>query len=109
MVNHTIFSRGIEYDYMNILTWFILKKTQILNGCETFMFKYIIVFIPFSTNREISCTMGLLEEKTNTFEWGEIRTNEITQFPLQDHVAIARQRIRFKSRHGNISMISLLM
>ena len=26
---------------MNILTWTILKKTQILNGCETFGFKYI--------------------------------------------------------------------
>ena len=25
---------------MNILTWTILKKTQILNGCETFAFKY---------------------------------------------------------------------
>ena len=41
MVNHSIFSRGIKYDYMNILTWTILKKTQILNGCETFAFKYI--------------------------------------------------------------------
>ena len=26
---------------MIILTWTILKKTQILNGCETFAFKYI--------------------------------------------------------------------
>ena len=26
---------------MNILTWTILKKTQILNGCDTFAFKYI--------------------------------------------------------------------
>ena len=25
----------------NILTWTILKKIQILNGCETFAFKYI--------------------------------------------------------------------
>ena len=29
--------------YMNILTWTILKKTQILNGCETFAFKYILL------------------------------------------------------------------
>ena len=43
MVNHSIFSRGIKYDYMNILTWTILKKTQILNGCETFAFKYIYI------------------------------------------------------------------
>ena len=42
MVNHSIFSRGIKYDYINILTWTILKKTQILNGCVTFAFKYII-------------------------------------------------------------------
>ena len=41
MINHSIFSRGIKYDYMNILTWTILKKTQLLNGCETFAFKYI--------------------------------------------------------------------
>ena len=41
MVNHSIFSRGIKYDDMNILTWTILKKTQILNGCETFALKYI--------------------------------------------------------------------
>ena len=40
MVNHSIFSRGIKYDYMNVLTRTILKKTQILNGCETFAFKY---------------------------------------------------------------------
>ena len=25
---------------MNILTWTLLKKTQMLNGCETFAFKY---------------------------------------------------------------------
>ena len=43
MVNHSIFSRGIKYDYMNILTWTILKKTQILNGCETCAFKYILL------------------------------------------------------------------
>ena len=41
-VNHSIFSRDNKYDYMNILTWTILKKTQILNGCETFAFKYIM-------------------------------------------------------------------
>ena len=33
--------KSIKYDYMNILTWTILKKTKILNGCETFAFKYI--------------------------------------------------------------------
>ena len=26
---------------MDILTWTILKKTQVLNSCETFAFKYI--------------------------------------------------------------------
>ena len=26
---------------MNILTWTILKNTQIFNGCETFAYKYI--------------------------------------------------------------------
>ena len=26
---------------MKILTWTILKKTQIFNSCETFAFKYI--------------------------------------------------------------------
>ena len=41
MVNHSTLCRSIKYDYMNILTWTILKKTQILNGCETFAFKYI--------------------------------------------------------------------
>ena len=29
---------------MKILTWTILKKTQIFNGCETFAFKYINVY-----------------------------------------------------------------
>ena len=33
--------QSIKYDYMNILTWPILKKIQILNGCETFAFKYM--------------------------------------------------------------------
>ena len=42
MVNHSTVCKNIKYDYMNILTWTILKKTQILNGCETFAFKYII-------------------------------------------------------------------
>ena len=40
MVNHSALCRSIKYDNMNILTWTILKKTQILNGCETFAFKY---------------------------------------------------------------------
>ena len=40
MVNHSALCRSMKYDYMNILTWAILKKTQILNGCETFAFKY---------------------------------------------------------------------
>ena len=43
MVNHSALCRSIKYDYMNSLTWTILKKTQILNGCETFAFKYIQV------------------------------------------------------------------
>ena len=46
MVNHSIFSRDIKYDYMNILTSTILQKTQILNGCETFAFKYILLTVP---------------------------------------------------------------
>ena len=41
MVNHSVLCWSIKYDYMNILTWTILKKTQIVNGCETFAFKYI--------------------------------------------------------------------
>ena len=45
MVSHSAFCRSIKYDYMNSLTWAILKKTQILNGCETFAFKYIICFV----------------------------------------------------------------
>ena len=28
----------------NILTWTILKKIQISNGCETFAFTYTLVF-----------------------------------------------------------------
>ena len=32
---------------MNNLTWTILKKTQILNGCETFAFKYNAAHIQF--------------------------------------------------------------
>ena len=42
MVNHSALCRSIKYDYMKILTWTILNKTQILNGCETFAFKYKI-------------------------------------------------------------------
>ena len=34
-------ARSIKYDYINILTWAILKKIQILNGSKTFAFKYI--------------------------------------------------------------------
>ena len=41
MVNHSALCRSIKYDYLNILIWTILKKTQILNGCKTFAFKYI--------------------------------------------------------------------
>ena len=41
MVNYSALCRSIKHDYMNILTWAILKKTKILNGCETFAFKYI--------------------------------------------------------------------
>ena len=43
MVNHSALCRSIKYDYINILTWTILKKIQILNGCETFAFKYICI------------------------------------------------------------------
>ena len=41
MVNHSALCRSIKYDYINILTRTILKKIQILNGCETFAFKYM--------------------------------------------------------------------
>ena len=41
MVNHSALCRSVKYDYINILTWTILRKIQILNGCETFAFKYI--------------------------------------------------------------------
>ena len=40
MVNHSALCMSIKCDYINILTWTILKKIQILNGCETFAFKY---------------------------------------------------------------------
>ena len=52
MVNHSILCRSIKYDYMNILTWIILKKTQILNGCKTFAFKYIYLLnVPSFSSR----------------------------------------------------------
>ena len=41
MVNHSALCRSMKNDYINILTWTIVKKLQILNGCETFAFKYI--------------------------------------------------------------------
>ena len=41
MINHSALCRSIKYDYINILTWTILKKRQILNGCKTFAFKYM--------------------------------------------------------------------
>ena len=44
MVNHSALYKSIKHDYINILTWTILKKTQILNGCKTFAFKYIYFF-----------------------------------------------------------------
>ena len=44
MVNHSTLCRCIAYDYMNILAWSILKKTQILNGCEIFAFKYMYLW-----------------------------------------------------------------
>ena len=42
MVNHSALCRSIKYDYINILTMTMLKKIQILNGCETLAFKYIL-------------------------------------------------------------------
>ena len=44
MVNHSALCRSIKYDYINILTWTILKKIQILNGCDFFAFKYSFIF-----------------------------------------------------------------
>ena len=41
MVNHSTLCMSKKYDYMNILTWTKLNKAQILNGCETFAFKYM--------------------------------------------------------------------
>ena len=43
MVNHSTLYRSIKYDYMNILTWTMLKKKQIIHGCETFAYKYILL------------------------------------------------------------------
>ena len=53
MANHSALCRSIKYDYMNILTWTILKKTQIVNGCETFAFKYMC-FNAISENKIIA-------------------------------------------------------
>ena len=58
MVNHSTLCMSIEYDYMNILTWSILKKTQILNGCETFAFKYMSI-------QNVSLDMLIIRETTN--------------------------------------------
>ena len=65
MVNHSVLYRSIQYVYMNILTWTILKKTQILNGCETFAFKYKYFACKSLANREdflklflLNCQLG---------------------------------------------------
>ena len=47
MVNHSALCRSIKYDYINLLTWTILKKIQILNGCKTFAFKYMLSYKRF--------------------------------------------------------------
>ena len=57
MVNHSALCRSIKYDYMNILTETILKKTQILNGCETFAFKYKMY--------DIACDNAMTSVKLN--------------------------------------------
>ena len=41
---------------MNILTWTILKKTQMLNGCETFAFKYISISCHCMKGRGVNST-----------------------------------------------------
>ena len=65
MVDHSTLCRSIKYDYMNILTWTILKKTQILNGCETFAFKYISVvfhYFKFGSSSVICwCSSSVVE------------------------------------------------
>ena len=63
MVNHSTLCRSIKYDYMNLLTWTILKKTQILNGCETFAFKYIYIF---------TCLAGEGDHALTTVYGGEL-------------------------------------
>ena len=53
MVNHYALCRSIKYNYINILTWTILKKIQILHGCETFAFKYIYIYYSQNLNLTI--------------------------------------------------------
>ena len=74
MVNHSTLSRSRRYDHMNILTWTILKKAQILNGCETFAFKYmfwlrnkklifkyaLLSYLPFLDSLEEDLSLSLL-------------------------------------------------
>ena len=59
MVNHSALCRSIKYDCINILTWTILKKIQILNGCETFAFKYIKTFFVLMDYHKYSDTINV--------------------------------------------------
>ena len=67
MVNHSALYRSIKYDYINILTWTILKKIQILNGCETFAFKYIILCIGFNQS-ELSHASVVYRDNVENFK-----------------------------------------
>ena len=52
---------------------------------------------------------GGFEEKTNTFEGEEIRSNELTQFPLQDHVPIYTYRNEHYLYKIDFSMFSCIL
>ena len=52
---------------MDILTWTILKKTQILNGCKTFAFKYIhVCFLNTKDSNEMAHNATFLSMSTLT-------------------------------------------
>ena len=76
MVNHSALCRSIKYDYINILTWTILKKIQILNGCETFAFKYIFFEI------QDLCFHGIWTDFQNAFHSRKKRDGSMNGFSL---------------------------
>ena len=67
-----------------------IKKTVYSFLAKVSFFK-LVDYIPRLSNH---CTIErrLERRKTNTFEGGGIRPNELTQFPLRDHVSIYTYR-----------------